>query len=119
MNSALTAAAAVCGAVFLVSGVGQIVGRGVPRTPAAECGFSPAACRGIGVLELLGGAGLLAGYVLTASAVVAAGGLFLLTAAAFTYHDSYEERGLRLWAPMVTAALMLCLCVGLPLSSAG
>ncbi|MGW4102721.1 DoxX family protein [Streptomyces sp. NPDC004976] len=119
MNITLTVVAAVCGAVFLVSGGGQIVGRGVPRTPADACGFSPAACRGIGVLELLGGAGLLSGYFVTAFAVAAAGGMFLLAAAAFIYHDSYEESGLRLWAPMVTAAIMLCLCVGLPLSNAG
>ncbi|MFF1278514.1 DoxX family protein [Streptomyces marokkonensis] len=117
MSIALTAVAAVYGAFFLVSGVGHIVGRGVPRTPAAACGFSPAACRGIGVLELLGGAGLSSAHFVTASAAVAAGGLFLLTAAAFTYHDSHEQRGLRLWTPLMTATIMLCLSVGLPLSS--
>ncbi|WP_159107010.1 hypothetical protein [Streptomyces coelicoflavus] len=49
---------------------------------------------------------------------VAAAGLFLL-AAAFLYHDGQEDRGLRLWAPAVTAAVMLCVAVALPLTGVG
>ncbi|MGW0087373.1 DoxX family protein [Streptomyces sp. NPDC003393] len=113
------AVTALCGGVFLVGGVGQVVGRGVPRTPAAACGFSPAACRAIGVLELLGGTGLLLARVATEAAVTAACGLFLLTVGAFLYHNWYQARGLRLWAPAMTATIMLVIAAGFPLSSVG
>ncbi|MDX3319727.1 DoxX family protein [Streptomyces sp. ME03-5684b] len=119
MHIALTAVTVLYGGVFVVSGTGQLAGRGPLRTPAAACGFSPVACQGIGALELMGGAGLLtAGYLMVAGAVAAAG-LFLLTAAAFLYHDGQEDRGLRLWAPAVTAAVMLCVAVALPLTGVG
>ncbi|MER6324793.1 DoxX family protein [Streptomyces coelicoflavus] len=83
MHIALTAVTVLYGGVFVVSGTGQLAGRGSLRTPAAACGFSPAACQGIGALELLGGAGLLTGGYLMVAGAVAAVGLFLLTAAAF------------------------------------
>ncbi|GHF18536.1 hypothetical protein GCM10014715_86820 [Streptomyces spiralis] len=116
MNIALMAVTALCGVVFLVGGVGQVVGRGLPRTPAAACGFSPAGCRAVGVLELLGGTGLLLAHVATEAAITAACGLFLLTVGAFIYHNWYHARGLRLWAPAVTAAIMLGIAAGFPLS---
>ncbi|MFF0515547.1 DoxX family protein [Streptomyces sp. NPDC004250] len=119
MTIALTAVTMVYGGAFVVSGTGQIAGRGTLRTPAAACGFSPEACRGVGVLELLGGVGLLSARYLTVAGSAAAAGLFLLTAAAFLYHDGQEDRGPRLWAPAVTAAVMLCVAVALPLASAG
>ncbi|WP_159007361.1 DoxX family protein [Streptomyces sp. NRRL S-813] len=119
MNIALMVVTGFYGGVFLVAGVGQVVGRGLPGTPAAACGFSPAACRAIGVLELLGGTGLLLAHVATEAAVTAALGLFLLTVAAFVYHNWYQDRGLRLWAPAVTAASMLVIAAGFPLSSVG
>jgi uncharacterized membrane protein YphA (DoxX/SURF4 family) len=117
VNIALTALAALYGGVFVVSGTGQITDWGLPRTPAAACGFSLAACRSIGVLELLGGVGLLTARFVTGAAVVAASGLFLLTSAAFLYHDAYDARRARLWAPAATAVVMLCIAVGLPVSS--
>ncbi|MEF9915604.1 DoxX family protein [Streptomyces sp. P5-A9] len=117
MIDALTVVAMVCGGFFLVGGVGQVVGRWVPRTPAVACGFSPGECRVIGVLEVFGGAGLLIAYYFPAVAAIAALGLFLLTLAAYVYHNWYQQRGLRLWAPVVVALLMLTVAAGLPLSS--
>ncbi|MFF6995764.1 hypothetical protein ACFY93_12500 [Streptomyces sp. NPDC008313] len=119
MNIALTAVAALYGGVFLISGLGQLAGRGLPRTPAAACGFSPAGCRGVGVLELLGGTGLLLTHFTPQVGVVSALGLFLLTVAAFTYQNWYQARGLRLWAPAVTAAVMLGAAGGFALRSVG
>ena len=116
MNIALTAVSMLYGGFFLVSGVGQLVGPVLPRTPAAACGFSPAACRGVGLLELLGAAGLLLTHVLKPATVAAAAGLFLLTVAAFVYHTWYEAKTFRRWAPAATAGIMLCIVVGLPLT---
>ncbi|MFH8533972.1 DoxX family protein [Streptomyces tendae] len=119
MNLAFIVVAALYGVVLAVSGTGHIADWRLPRTPAASCGFSPAGCRFVGVLELLGGVGLLAATFLTEVAAAAAGGIFLLTSAAFLYQDTYGARGFRWWAPAVTAVAMLCMTVGLPLSAMG
>ena len=56
------------------------------RARAAHVGFSTAAYRGIGVLEVLGAAGILAGVYDERLAVAAAAGLVLLLAGAVTTH---------------------------------
>ncbi|MEE1940120.1 DoxX family protein [Streptomyces sp. TRM 70361] len=95
------------GTFFTVSGAGNILGRLLPRTPAARLGFSPRGRQGVGVLELLGGAGLLLGHYAPVLSGFAASGLFLLAASALQYHHWAGDRPARLLPAVVTTAAML------------
>lgn len=117
VNIALTAVTVLYGGFFLVGGVGQMLGRWSALTPAAACGFSAAACRAIGLLEVLGGTGLLLAPSFPVVGGITAAGLFLLTGAAFMYHSWYEEHVLRLLASAVTAVVLLCVACGLYLTN--
>ncbi|MEW2077409.1 DoxX family protein [Streptomyces sp. NPDC012403] len=119
MNIVLTVVTVFFGGFFLAGGTGQLLGRWPEITPAAACGFSPQACRVIGLLELLGGAGLLAASFAPAVGIAAALFLFPVTGSAFVHHSWYQERGFRLVAPIATACVMLCVAAGLYLTRMG
>lgn len=117
VNIMLAAVTVLCGGFFLAGGAGQMLGRWSELTPAAACGFSVAACRVIGLLEILGGTGLLLALSFPVVGCITALGLFLLTGAAFIYHNWYDEQVLRLLASAVTAVTLLCVACGFYVTS--
>lgn len=116
MNVALTGMTGLYGGFFLAGGAGQVLGRWSALTPAGACGFSTAACRLIGLLEVLGGTGLLLAPCFPLLGCITALGLFQLPAAAFVYHSWYQARILRLLASAAVAVGLLCSACGLYLT---
>ncbi|MER8223595.1 DoxX family protein [Streptomyces sp. NPDC094143] len=97
MNAVLITVETLLAAMFLVSGTGHLVGRSLLSTPVGRLGFTPAGRRGVGALEGMAGAALLAGTWLPAPelGVAAAVSLFLLAGGALSYHHWTQDNVLR------------------------
>lgn len=95
-----TILAALLVAAFAVLGSAKLAAVPAMRSRAEHVGFSVAAYRRIGVLELLGVAGLLAGSAFPAIGALAGLGLLLLLGGALTTHVRNGD-GLKEIAPAV------------------
>ncbi|MFI7498776.1 DoxX family protein [Streptomyces sp. NPDC049687] len=95
------------GSLLVVSGVRHVLGLTRLCTPTTELGFSLTASRAIGVCEVAGGAGLVAGSWFPLVASAAAAGLAVLTMCALQYHHWNEDRPHKYAAASVTALVMV------------
>ena len=91
---------------FLVLGTAKITGRARMPERAAHLGFTTAAYRRIGTLELLGAAGLLTGLALPALGLLAAACLLALLLIAIVLHLRNGD-GLRSVAAALVSALLV------------
>ena len=82
---------------FLVLGLAKALALPAMRERAAHLGFSVGAYRRIGMLELLGAAGVLLGLALPAIGLLAAAGLLVLLGGALFAHARHRD-------PLNTAA---------------
>ncbi|MBV8195137.1 MAG: DoxX family protein [Candidatus Dormibacteraeota bacterium] len=82
---------------FLVLGLAKVLAVPAVRERSAHLGFSVRAYRGIGLLELLGAAGVLLGLAVPAIGLLAAAGLLVLLAGALSAHARHRD-------PLNTAA---------------
>jgi uncharacterized membrane protein len=92
--------------IFLVLGTAKILALGPMRERAAEVGFSTAAYRRIGLLEVAGAIGLLVGLVEPVIGALAAAGLLLLLVGAVAAHLRHGD-GPREFAPAVVCGLLM------------
>jgi hypothetical protein len=93
-------------AVFTVLGTAKVLAVPRMRALAAKAGFSTAAYRRIGVLELAGAAGVAFGTVVPLLGVLAGAGLLLLLAGALVTHVRHGE-GRREYAPAAVSAVLV------------
>lgn len=103
----------LCGVLvvgFGLLGTAKVMSVPAMRQRAARLGFTVAAYRGIGLLELAGAAGLLVGFAAPLIGVLAAAGLLLLLVGALAAHarhrDSLREAGPALLFGVVDAAYL-------------
>jgi hypothetical protein len=101
----LTVLTAVLVLAFGALGSAKVAAAPAMRSRARHAGFSVAAYRRIGVLELLAAAGLLVGVALPVVGVLAATGLLLLLGGAVLVHLRNRD-GVREMAPAVVLALV-------------
>jgi hypothetical protein len=101
-----TVLAALVGAAFLTLGTGKVLAVPTMRARAAHAGFTVAAYRRIGVLEVAGALGVLVGLAVPRLGVLAAAGLLLLMAGALATHVRIRD-GLAEMAPAVTVGLLV------------
>ena len=92
--------------LFLLLGVAKVLALPRMRELAAHAGFSVAAYRGIGALELAGAAGLLLGLTVPVLGASAAAGLLLLLAGAVITHVRNRD-GIREIAPALVCAVLV------------
>jgi len=92
---------------FLGSGVMKIVGASAMRSSADHLGLSFSSYRLIGVLEVLGAAGLLVGIAWRPAAIAAAVGLALLMVGAIGYHRRAHDAPGEIAPPVVLGVLSL------------
>ncbi|MFK4104198.1 DoxX family protein [Streptomyces sp. NPDC019531] len=107
MHITLMITGSLFGGLFFISGSSHLAGATRWCTPVGHLGFSARATRAIGVFELAGGAGLLAGLWFPLAGIVAAGSLFLLTTGALQYHHWYQDKPRKLVPAALTALVML------------
>jgi hypothetical protein len=100
------ALASIVAVIFVVLGVGKILALPPMRKLAAKVGFSTAAYRRIGVLELAGAAGVAIGVVVPLLGGLAGAGLLVLLAGAVATHVR-NGRGAHELAPAVVCALLV------------
>jgi uncharacterized membrane protein len=106
MHVTLMVTGALFGGLFGLSGIRHVLGHKRWCTPVEAMGFSATGTRAVGVCELAGGAGLLAGWWLPWVGTAAAAGLFLVTACALQYHHWHLDR-LRRYAPAAFTSLVM------------
>ena len=94
-------------AVFLLVGAAKVFALAPMRERAAHAGFSVAAYRGIGALEVAGAAGLLLGLAVPVLGVLAAVGLLLLLVGALVTHVSSRDGAGDFVPAVVCAALVV------------
>ncbi|MGI5132258.1 DoxX family protein [Pseudonocardia sp. CA-107938] len=82
----LTVSAIAVAAVFVLVGAAKLLALAPMRERAAHAGFSVAAYRGIGALEVAGAAGIALGLLVPVLGAAAATGLLLLLAGAVITH---------------------------------
>jgi hypothetical protein len=92
--------------VFTVLGAAKILAVPRMRALAAEAGFSTAAYRRIGVLEVAGAAGVALGTVVPLLGALAGAGLLLLLAGALFTHLRHGD-GPRAASPAVACAALV------------
>jgi hypothetical protein len=92
--------------VFLALGTAKILALAPMRERAAEAGFSTAAYRRIGVLEIAGAAGLLTGLIEPPIGGLAGAGLLLLLGGALVVHLRNGD-GPRKFTPAVICGLLV------------
>ena len=102
--TATTILAGVLVVAFAAAGAAKLAAVPAMRARAAHVGFSVAAYRRIGLLEILGVLGLLAGALVPAIGALAAGGLLLLLGGAVLAHLRSGD-GPRELAPAVVLGL--------------
>ena len=102
----LTVLSVLLAALFLLLGVAKVLALPRMRELAAHAGFSVAAYRGIGALEVAGAAGLLLGLTVPLLGASAGAGLLLLLAGAVITHVRNRD-GLRELAPAVVCAVLV------------
>ncbi|MCP2248009.1 DoxX family protein [Lentzea aerocolonigenes] len=93
-------------ALFLLLGVSKLLALPRMRDLAAHAGFSVAAYRGIGALEVAGAAGLLVGLTVPLLGASAGVGLLLLLAGAVITHVRNRD-GVRELAPAAVCAVLV------------
>lgn len=96
---------------FLGSGVLKLVGAAAMRRSAERFGLSYSAYRLIGLLEILGAAGLVVGVGWRPAAVAAATGLVLLMVGALGYHRRARDAAGEIAPPAVLGVLLLVVAV--------
>ena len=97
---------------FVSLGAAKVLATPSMRQRAARLGFTAAAYRRIGALELLGAAGVLIGLVEPVIGALAAAGLLLLLAGALSAHARHRDN-LREAAPAVLFSLVDAAYLGL------
>lgn len=105
MTVTLALASAVA-CIFMVLGLGKILALAPMRQLAAKAGYSTAAYRRIGVLEVAGAAGVACGLVVPLLGGLAGAGLLLLLAGAVSVHVRKGE-GAHALAPAVVCAVLV------------
>ncbi|MEJ2852454.1 MULTISPECIES: DoxX family protein [unclassified Saccharothrix] len=113
----MIALAVLPAALFLVLGTAKLLALPRMRALAAHAGFSVAAYRGIGALEVAGAAGLLAGPAVPVLGVAAGVGLLLLLAGAVVVHVRKRDGVRELVPALVCAALVAGYLVALGMAS--
>jgi hypothetical protein len=93
-------------ALFLLLGVAKVLALPRMRQLAEHAGFSVAAYRGIGALEVAGAAGLLLGLTVPVLGALAGAGLLLLLAGAVITHVRKRD-GIRELAPALVCAALV------------
>jgi DoxX-like family len=100
------ALAALVAAIFTALGAAKILAVPPMRSRAAHAGFTVAAYRRIGVLEVAGAAGVLAGLIRPVLGGLASAGLLLLLAGAMVTHVRNHD-GPREVAPAVVCVVLV------------
>lgn len=103
--------------VFLALGTAKILALAPMRERAAEVGFSTAAYRRIGVLEIAGAAGLLTGLIAPLVGGLAGAGLLLLLGGALVAHLRNGD-GPRKFTPAVIFGLLVAVYLVLHVGAA-
>ncbi|WP_158852147.1 DoxX family protein [Saccharothrix deserti] len=98
--------AVIVAVIFGVLGLAKILAVPPMRALAAKSGFSIAAYRRVGVLEVAGAAGVALGPVVPLLGVLAACGLLLLLAGALIVHMR-RSNGVRELAPALVCAVLV------------
>ncbi|NUT95971.1 MAG: DoxX family protein [Saccharothrix sp.] len=99
-------------ALFVLLGVAKLLALPRMRELADHAGFSVAAYRGIGALEVAGAIGLLIGLAVPLLGFAAGAGLLLLLAGAVVTHVRNGD-GLRALAPAVVCAALVAGCLAM------
>jgi len=105
MNLSITLAALVA-VIFIPLGAAKILAVPPMRARAAHAGFSVAAYRRIGVLEVAGAIGVLIGLIIPPLGGLAGAGLLLLLAGAIVTHVRHHDAARELAPAVVSAALV-------------
>jgi uncharacterized membrane protein YphA (DoxX/SURF4 family) len=108
---------AALGLGFVAGGVMKIAGTAPHPEVAARLGYPYPVYRGIGAVEVAGGAGLLIGLAAAPLGMAAAGGLLLLMIGAAISHARVRDQ-LTNAAPSIAFALLLAAALTLRLASA-
>jgi hypothetical protein len=115
--TATTILAGVLVVAFAAAGAAKLAAVPAMRARAAHVGFSVAAYRRIGLLEILGVLGLLVGALLPVIGALAAAGLLLLLGGAMIAHlrsgDGPRELAPALVLGLVTLAFLILMVGGL------
>jgi len=115
--TATTILAGVLVVAFAAAGAAKLAAVPAMRARAAHVGFSVAAYRRIGLLEILGVLGLLVGALLPAIGALAAAGLLLLLGGAMIAHlrsgDGPRELAPALMLGLATLAFLILMVGGL------
>jgi hypothetical protein len=115
--TATTILAGVLVVAFAAAGAAKLAAVPAMRARAAHVGFSVAAYRRIGLLEILGVLGLLVGALLPAIGALAAAGLLLLLGGAMIAHlrsgDGPRELAPALVLGLATLAFLILMVGGL------
>jgi hypothetical protein len=115
--TATTILAGVLVVAFAAAGAAKLAAVPAMRARAAHVGFSVAAYRRIGLLEILGVLGLLVGALLPVIGVLAAAGLLLLLGGAMIAHlrsgDGPRELAPALVLGLATLAFLILMVGGL------
>ena len=106
MSAALDVVAVLLALVFLALGTAKILGLRPMRERAAEVGFSTAAYRRIGLLEVAGAIGLLIGLIEPLIGVLAGAGLLLLLGGALVTHIR-KGQGAAKFAPALVCGILV------------
>lgn len=110
----MTAAlAAVLAAVFGVLGIAKLAAVPAMRTAAHHLGLSVDQYRLIGVLEVAGALGVLAGLLVAPLGLAAAVGLGLLMVGAVAAHALHRDGPSRLAIPVVVAVVVVLYAISL------
>lgn len=110
--SPLIVLSVVLAAVFAMLGTAKLLAVPAMRTRAAHVGFTVAAYRRIGILEVAGALGLLVGVAVPDLRAAAAAGLLLLLGGAVIAHLR-AGGGIKGAAPAVVLAILLVVVVAL------
>jgi hypothetical protein len=102
----LTVSAIAPAALFVLVGAAKLLALAPMRERAAHAGFSVAAYRGIGALEVAGATGILLGLLMPVLGALAGAGLLLLLAGAVITHLRNRDGGRELLPAAVCAALV-------------
>jgi hypothetical protein len=103
--------------IFFALGTAKILALRPMRERAAEVGFSTAAYRRIGMLEVAGAIGLLVGFVQPVIGALAGAGLLLLLGGAVVTHLRKGD-GPRKFAPAVACGLLVATYLTIHLGAA-
>ncbi len=102
---------------FLASGAMKVAGAAAMRKSADHLGLSFGTYRLIGLLEIAGAAGLLAGLAVRPLAIAAAAGLCLLMIGAVVFHVRAKDSAGEITPAAVLALLSLATAVIVPLAA--